>query len=77
MNCHLSMTCPFYNDINEILSTWDTVNLTEVREMGVNEDDHIKPSGSITIDTGNTAIILKADDTHMRKETESERSWYS
>ena len=42
--------------------------------MGVNEDDHIKPSGSITIDTGNTAIIMKADDTHMRKEMASERS---
>ena len=30
----------------------------------MNENDHINPTGSITVDTGNTAIILKADDTH-------------
>ena len=57
------MTYP-YNGIGEVLSIRDTVKLTEVCEAGVNEDDHINPSGSITMDTGNPAIILKADGTH-------------
>ena len=57
-------TCPFYKDIDEVLSTWDIVKSTEVCEVGVNEDDHINLSGSISMDTVNPAIILNADDTH-------------
>ena len=41
------MTCSFYNDIDGILGTRDIVKLPEVREVGVNEDDHINHSGSI------------------------------
>ena len=39
-------TGPFYSDIDEILGTRATVKLPEVRELGVNEDDNINPSGS-------------------------------
>ena len=42
------MKCPFYNDIHGILGTRDIVRLPEVREVGVNQDNHINPSGSIT-----------------------------
>ena len=58
------MTCPFYNDIDGILGTRDIVKLPEVREVGVNEDDHINPSGSITKDTENPVNIFNADDIH-------------
>ena len=58
------MTCSYYNDIDEILGTRDIVELPEVREVGVNEDDHINPSGSITKDTENPVNIFKAENTH-------------
>ena len=57
-------TCPFYNDIDGILGMRDIVKLPEVREVGVNEDDHINPSGSITKDTENPVSIFNADNTH-------------
>ena len=38
-------TCPFYNDVDGILGTRDIVKLPEVRELGVNEDGSITPSG--------------------------------
>ena len=57
------MTCPFYNHIDEILGTRDIVKLHDAREVGVNEDDHINPSGSITKDTENPENIFKVDNT--------------
>ena len=58
------MTCPFYNDIDGILGTRDIVKLPGVREVEVNEDDHINPSGSITKDTENPVNIFKANNTN-------------
>ena len=53
------MTCPFYNDMDGILVTRDIVKLPDVREVGMNEDDHINPSESITKE--NPVNIFKAD----------------
>ena len=51
------LTCPFYKDMDEVLSIRDIVKSTEVCEVRVNEDDLINLSGSITMDTVNPAII--------------------
>ena len=40
-----SMSCPFYNDIDEFLVTPDIIKLPGVGEVGVNEDNHINLSG--------------------------------
>ena len=61
------LTRSFYNDIHVILGTWDIVELSEIREVGVNEDDHINPRGSITKDTENQGNIFHADNTHDEK----------
>ena len=53
------MICPFYNDIDGILVTRDIVKLPDVREVGMNEDDHINPSESVTKE--NPVNIFKAD----------------
>ena len=58
------MTCPFYNEIDGILGSRDIVKLPEVRGIGVNEDDHINPSGSIAKDTENPVNIFKVNNTH-------------
>ena len=58
------MTCPFYIEIDGILGSRDIVKLPEVRGIGVNEDDHINPSGSIAKDTENPINIFKVDNTH-------------
>ena len=50
--------------MDEILGMQDIVKLPEVREVGVNEDGHINPSGSVTKDTENPVNIFKADNTH-------------
>ena len=36
------MMCPIYNDIDGILGTRIIAKLLEVREVGANEDDHIR-----------------------------------
>ena len=53
----VSLTCPFYKDMDEVLSIRDIVKSNEVCEVRVNEDDLINLSGSITMDTVNPAII--------------------
>ena len=47
------MTCPLCNDIEGILGTRDIVKLHEVCEVGMNEDEHVNPSGSISKDNTN------------------------
>ena len=64
------LTCPFYKDKDEVLSTRDIVESTEVCEVGVNEDDHINVSGSITMDKVNPAIILNADESWIKRGSE-------
>ena len=55
------LTCPFYNDKDEILRTRDIVELPEVCDVGLNEDDRINLSRSITKDTENSTNIFLAD----------------
>ena len=61
------MARPFYNDIERILDTRDTVKLPKVPEVGMNEDGHINPRGSISEDTKNPGNIFNTDNTHDKE----------
>ena len=61
------MTCPLCNDIEGILGTRDIVKLHEVCEVGMNEDEHVNPSGSISKDIKNPENIFKADNTNHKE----------
>ena len=70
------MTRPFYDDIERIFDTRDTVKLPEVREIGMNEDDHINPRVSTTEDTENPENIFNTDNTHdEEKDTVGEENF--